>query len=253
MKIYSENFVFNKTASVNSGTAHPNYPITNISTLIVAEQIRCSVAGGSGQLAFTIDMGAAKTCDYIVLGGKSFSDEMGLKVGVADNGADFETSLISAQSTTSARNWAYAFTSTTKRYWYIWLSNIVVNTDYIGILFLGGSYETPHNEEPKINLIDNFRGTNINNIFHRGQIRTKQADSRRGQSGIVLANMTETQKDAFYAEFNSANTMNGISQPFFIEEDDGNISYVKFEPKRYEYIKNIEESYDIRFGVIEQL
>lgn len=253
MRIYTENFIPGATITVTSGTAHASYPVGNLNSLIVAKQLRISAAHAGHYLILKIDFGAAKTCNYIGFGGKKEDGSIVLKVDTGDGGASFDTTLINGASMGNEKDNMIATMTSTKRYWELTISGFTVNTDYLSILYMGTSYETPHNEEPKINLTDNFRGSHINTVFHRGQIRTKQADSRRGQSGITLANMTETQKDAFYAEFNGADTMNGISQPFFIEEDDGTISYVTFDPKRYDVIKNIEDSYDITFGVIEQL
>lgn len=235
------------------GTAHASYPLANLNSRIKTKQFR-TASGSSTTPQIKIDFGATRTCDYIILGAKSFSGEFTLEVGAADNGSTFDIEvLVDISATPATTNIYQAFeSSVTKRYWRVSFSSFANNAvDWLGLIFLGSKYETPREAEYNFGI-----GYDYSNIYpvdtNNYQLRYKLNERRKEQGGMIIRGYTEAQKDAFIAEFED--NCDGLLQPFFALEDDlSTYSYFHFAGNPFDFKKITKDFYENRISLLEQL
>lgn len=249
MNFYAQN-IESATLTLTSGTAHASYPLTNLNSLVRNKTFRTAAA--SAAPVIKIDLGSARACDYIALGGKNYdASTYTLSYGIADNGTDFDVD-ISEETLTVAEDEVWAFSSTTKRYWRLYLDAFANNAaDYIGLIFLGSSYSTPIN--PEYNNIIGYNYDNVVSVENNSYQQRYQIQNRRFNENYSIRGFNQAQMEAFIAEFED--NCSGTLKPFFFTRDDSSatLSYAHFASNPFMFRKITKDYYETNIEIIQQL
>ena len=252
MIIYAQN-IEDASLAVVTGTAHASYPVDNLASLVKNKTFR-TASGSSLVPAITIDLGAARACNYILLGGMSSGlygggDFINLYCGSTDNGSTWDINPV-VDSFIGSENKVFTFSSTTKRYWKIEFEEFDNNAaDYISHIFMGTYYETPNNGELNGNVGYNYENViaiNNNSYQQRYAIADRRATESRSIRGF-----TEAQKDAFIAHFNTY--CSGTLKPFYYTRDDDTVGFGHFFTNPFLFRKITHDFYETTIDVMEQL
>jgi len=137
-----------------SATADTNYPVTNLQDRYKNTFFKDTEIGA--RVTIKVDFGSARACNYIILQNYIATAEedatFSLKYGTADNGVDFENTLVDNEVIQSSilRNFRTTFGTKSKRYWQLIFDDNTV--DYfvnlqIGAIYLGTQMALSHTPE----------------------------------------------------------------------------------------------------------
>ena len=104
------------TVSVSAGTAHDDYPVTNLTNRSIYRQFRTE-SGSTTTVDIILDLEAARACNYVFLGDINYDGIMNIYVDAADTGAGWDTAVTSSNLSGNATDVCITFDSNTKRYW----------------------------------------------------------------------------------------------------------------------------------------
>jgi len=254
MIVYTQN-IEDATLAVVTGTAHASYPVDNLASLVKNKTFR-TASGSSVVPEITIDLGSARACNYLLLGGMSSGiygggDFINLYCGSTDNGSTWDINTV-VDASIGYENKVFTFNSVSKRYWKIAIEEMDNNAaDYISHIFLGTYYELPNSGEQN-NLVgynyDNVTAVN-NNAY---QQRYAIGDRRAAETSLTVRGFTEAQKDAFIAHFETY--CSGTLKPFYFTRDDrSTVTFGHFTNNPFTFRRITKDFYETTLDIMEQL
>lgn len=253
MTFYTQN-IEDATVTVTAGTAHASYPIGNLTSLVKSKTFR-TAAGSAVTIDLKIDLGAARSCSYILLGGLSSGlytggDIFNLWYGTADNGTDFENNILADQAI-NKENKVYTFQAASKRYWKLEFEEFDANAaDYISHVFMGASYTTPNSGE--LNNTIGYDYSNVIQVQNNAYQQRYAVEDRRFYESTTIRGFTEAQKDAFISHFNTY--CDGTLKPFYFTRDDrSTVSFGHFGNNPFQFRKVTKDFYETTLEIYEQL
>jgi hypothetical protein len=242
------------SATEDTGFDIDNIQDRNINTLFKDTAI------GAASVTIDIDFGAAKTCDYLLLGTYLIStDTDDLKVKVEhdnDSGYGSPTTVYDGTGFEGVTNHVQNITSGNERYWRITFYDAaagdLVNMQ-IGNILLGARFDLANNPELIPNLesgyiVDNretpggFRRSNISNTTIR-----KTWDYRWKNIAAAEKTNYETWRDLIYMS-------NGLSHyPFYFTDDNATTLYYGRTRGKLKFSEQSYQAYELGIRIEEEL
>lgn len=214
MRLLTQN-IFDATVAVATGTAHSDYAVTNLNSGNPNKVFKTEAASAT-DIYLTIDLGVARTCDYILIGNRSWSGTLSVHVGTtgSDDGVDWSLLRIGSEDMTyTDSNEHHIFNSIARRYWRVRFESFADNTDWIGNIALGAAYDTINQIEFGNHESISFDNVSDSEISGHSQ-RTKIGDPFCYYNNMVIRNMTRAQMDTLGALFVN-NSTGGLHNFFF--------------------------------------
>lgn len=192
IRFYSES-IEDATLTVDSLGANAGFPTNNLLDRSHKLYWKALNANTSGYI--NIDLGAARACDYLILGEHNYSNtNYGIKLAT-DNNDDGDYSAVTyvvgssgayhAYANANYKKWYETFGSSTKRYWRLYLEAMGAATyQQLANIFIGAEWEHAHNPELGI-----------------GQDSEYLVESGRTTSGTVRSQINNTTKKGIW-EYN---------------------------------------------------
>jgi len=238
IRFLSENIVDGSVA-LTSGTADSGFEIENL--LDLNKHVQFKAAGDASTiLVIDIDLGAARTVDSFIMGNHGYNDTgLGIKLAYDDAGVGDYASLTYRLGSAvayhdyvaaNAVNWYESITSTSARYWRIYIEPIGAgNTNEIGNIFLGALWE--HANNPEFGVREGYKyltemGKTKAGIVH-SQLNNSNAQRMWSYNYQYIIASEKTNFENWLDDIKGNQQLSHY--PFFLIDCEDNIYYVRLD------------------------